>query len=39
MAKTYRDLDVYKISFDLFIRTHRFTLNFLSMKPMNWEAN
>ena len=26
MANSYRDLDVYKISFDLFIRTHRFTL-------------
>jgi len=25
MAKTYKDLDVYNISFDLFIRTHRFT--------------
>ena len=25
MAKTYKDLDVYTISFDLFIRTHRFT--------------
>ncbi|MFK7979523.1 MAG: four helix bundle protein [Saprospiraceae bacterium] len=25
MAKTYKELDVYRISFDLFIRTHRFT--------------
>jgi len=25
MAKTYKDLDVYKISFELFIRTHRFS--------------
>jgi len=25
MAKTYRDLDIYKISFDLFIRVHRFS--------------
>lgn len=25
MAKTYKDLDVYKISLDLFIRTHRFS--------------
>lgn len=25
MAKTYKELDVYNISFDLFIRTHRFT--------------
>ncbi len=25
MAKTYKDLDVYNISFGLFIRTHRFT--------------
>lgn len=27
MALTYKELDVYKISFDLFIRTHRFSLN------------
>ncbi len=26
MAESYRDLDIYKISFDLFIRTHRFSL-------------
>ena len=26
MAKTYKELDVYKISFDLFIRVHKFTL-------------
>ena len=26
MAKSYRDLEIYKISFDLFIRTHRFSL-------------
>lgn len=25
MAKTYKELDVYRISFDLFIRVHRFT--------------
>ena len=25
MAKTYKNLDVYNISFELFIRTHRFT--------------
>lgn len=25
MAKTYRDLDVYKISFDLFVRVHQFS--------------
>ena len=25
MAKSYRDLDIYKISFDLFIRTHQFS--------------
>ena len=27
MAKTYKELDVYRISFDLFIRTHRFTFH------------
>ncbi|PWN06878.1 four helix bundle protein [Rhodohalobacter mucosus] len=26
MAKTYRELDIYRVSFDLFIETHRFTL-------------
>ena len=26
MAKSYKDLDIYKISFDLFIRTHGFSL-------------
>jgi len=26
MSKNYRDLDIYKLSFDLFIRTHQFTL-------------
>ena len=25
MSKTYKDLDVYKISFQLFIKTHQFT--------------
>ncbi len=25
MAKTYKELDVYKVSFDLFIRVHRFS--------------
>ena len=25
MAKTYKDLDVYKISFELFIKVHRFS--------------
>ena len=25
MAKNYKELDVYNISFDLFIRTHQFT--------------
>ena len=25
MAQTYRDLKVYQLSFDLFIRTHRFS--------------
>ncbi len=25
MPKTYKDLDVYKISFQLFIKTHQFT--------------
>ena len=25
MSKSYRELDVYKISFDLFIKVHRFT--------------
>lgn len=25
MAKTYKELEIYNISFDLFIRTHRFT--------------
>lgn len=27
MSKTYKDLDVYKISFRLFIETHQFTFN------------
>ena len=26
MALTYKELDIYKISFDLFIKTHRFSL-------------
>ena len=26
MAKTYKDLDVYNISFELFIRIHKFSL-------------
>lgn len=26
MAKSYRDLDIYKLSFDLFIKTHMFSL-------------
>ncbi len=26
MAKSYRDLDIYRISFDLFVRAHRFSL-------------
>jgi four helix bundle protein len=26
MAKTYRELDIYKDSFDLFIQTHRFSM-------------
>jgi four helix bundle protein len=26
MAKSYRELDIYKVSFDLFIDTHRFSL-------------
>ena len=26
MAKYYKDLDIYKVSFELFIRTHRFSL-------------
>ncbi len=26
MPKTYRDLDIHKISFDLFVRTHQFSL-------------
>lgn len=26
MAQSYKDLEVYKISLDLFLRTHRFTL-------------
>jgi four helix bundle protein len=26
MAKTYKDLEIYKESFDLFLKTHRFTL-------------
>jgi len=26
MAKSYKELDIYKISFDLFIRTHRFSM-------------
>lgn len=25
MAQTYKDLKVYQLSFDLFIRTHRFS--------------
>jgi len=25
MAKTYKELDVYRVSFDLFIRVHRFS--------------
>ena len=25
MAKNYKDLDIYKASFDLFIKTHRFS--------------
>jgi len=28
MAKTYKDLDVYQISFKLFIRTHQLTFRF-----------
>lgn len=27
MAKTYKELDVYKISFDLFIKIHRFSFH------------
>ncbi len=26
MSKSYKDLDIYKISFDLFISTHKFSL-------------
>ena len=26
MAKSYKDLDIYKISFDLFVSTHKFSL-------------
>ncbi|MBK7096735.1 MAG: four helix bundle protein [Saprospiraceae bacterium] len=26
MAKTYKELEIYKESFDLFLKTHRFTL-------------
>ena len=28
MAKSYKDLDIYKISFDLFIRSHRVSMKF-----------
>lgn len=26
MTKSYKDLDIYKISFDLFVRSHKFSL-------------